>query len=523
VLSKIKNYFKHNLETRRYQQEWIQAKVDFARAQKLMLERRSVYSALQAKDDAPKGAKSTDAYNWLDFFPDICFVHGPLQPNGIILDPILAERKRKKAQAACLAAKRKMILAAFDVVKKEIEAAKEYEILTTLHLSQNSMDCKEAMKEISSKKAALKAALEEFESRVKEARDSVKVNTEEAELLERNLTDFERENKKSRGQVRAISKRLDVEVARLSPQVARCKVMLAECTALLFGAVVAFDQLTSAHSRLMIDKSEARVRSRLAKNRVTQVGLTCSAGTEEALLSLALDEGDTAELNAVREPTVAELQAEISRLSRAAGSDMRVAELRHNLKALETKREKAEFRSADLDAEVQISRARVECESAEGALWEEWLMVAAAEGNSKPTQRPGSSILAKAAQVDAATLLLRLAVVEAKKAVGEQKRRLLPAYCGEEPNSKALASAPWVPSKEVGDFAQCELRLNPPALRALVFAQKALEQGAALVAPLRDQCKEEIAQLDRRLEDVVKLSAHFRVEPLKAPSRKAKG
>lgn len=521
MLVKFKEHYAGKLlrNHRDSNEEWIKAKVEFSRAKQVAKGKREAYLDISNPTQNSKAKQVTahdDAVGLLKLLPEMCFVRtgsGRKERRARKQDE---EQVKQKALSAFETAKKRLLLAACDVVRKEMATARELEILSTMHLSMNHLKFKKARRQITLRRDALDRALGSLRSRVKAAKDRVEAQSKEAERLEKKTAPDD--PPESPAQVRARRKRLERETARLCPRVAEGKVAVARRTALLLEAVQAFSKAGEVQGALMVGKSEARVRSRVARERGERVrGVEQpEAGEEEheaRVLGLALDEEDIDELDAVKEPSVADLKRQMNRLAPVPGEAARVAELQEALVQLERQQALERYQETDLNAEAQIARARVAYEAAEGALWQEWVNVATAEESDRPSQEPGSLIPAKAARADAAYKEVRALVIEAGKEVGGQDRKACrnPAYLSETPARRALASGRWEPGREVGNFAACLSRLERPAERALRMAERALDGPMGqLEAPAAADLHAELAELEAargRLEETAAAAA----------------
>ena len=532
MLVKFKDNYasKQSRNYRDSNEAWINAKMEFSRAKKVALIKKEKILKFNefGKGSAAKQALThEDALDFLKLLPEMCFV-STANPEKAQATMQQEEDLKRKAQNAFEVAKKKLMLAACDVVIKEIQCAQEFEILSTMNLSVNHLKFEKEGRHITGHESALAEALESLKSEIKSANDHVAIHRKEAEKLEKKLTPADLEDTASPAQVRARKKRMEVEVARLSPQVAEGKVLVAKCTAQLFEAVQAFNKAVEVHGALMVAKAEARVRSRLAMERAERVRAVQRADEGEhegRLFALALDEEDTEELDAVKEPSIPDMKRQRNRLVQVVGKvdEKRVEELDRAMEALEKRQSLESYQATDLNAETQIARLRVGYEAAEASLWEEWVRMATAEETDKPSQDPGTPIPARAARADAAYKEVRAAVIEAKKEVSQQSREELksPAYLKETPARNALASGRWEPGKGVADFAVCLARLERPAERALRMAGRALDGPmGALKAPTPEDLRGELGDLKRALAALEEAAtAAARSRPAKPPAK----
>ncbi len=480
-------------------EKWINSKIQFGNAKDVAKQRKEKMEKTQdsaRKTAAAQDSPQTDALDLFKLLPQMCFV--PM-PKDKVKDPKLqeAEESKRKAQAGYASSTRKLMSAAYDVIQTELKKAKEFEVLSTTNLSFNHLKFDKAKRNILGVKKALKSALEGLKAHIKEANEKVEKCKNEAAKMEKAFSNVEKEDKSSPAQIKARKKRLEMEVARLSPDIAESKVKVAKCTAQLFEAVGAFKAATAVHGELMIAKAEARVRSRLAKERAKKVMSVDRENSDDVLFALVLEDEDTAELEAVKEPTINDLKKELEKLDK---SDLdRKSQLETIIENLEKQKNADDYASTDLTAETQIARARVDCEIAEKVLWEEWLRFATSEETDEPAQEKTSPILSKAALLDAANKALRSAVMDATKEVGEQGREAIlkkPAYMGEAPDPKKLSSGPWIPSKQVGDMSKCASSLQAPAKRALELAEELLSGPmGSLPPPTSVDLKEMVGEL----------------------------
>jgi hypothetical protein len=488
-------------------EEWIKSKIDFSSAKDLAMQRKIKKLSTPKNRTDEQVATQNNVLDLMTFLPQMCFVRSPTSAR---VEKKELERKvdvSRKSEATYLVAKRKLLLSAIDVVRKEVKTAKDFEVLSTMNLSLNHLKFEKVRKKIEGKRKSLKSSLDTLISRIKEVNEKVEKHKKEADRMEKNFSDADKDDKASSAQVKARKKRLEMELARLNPRVAESKVTVAQCTAQLFESLAAFKTATAMHGDLMIAKSEARVRSRLAKERAKAVlMIAAEENNDEKLFALTLEEDDAAELEAVKEPTVLDLQKEMSKLH---GTEEK-RRLEDAIDDLKDKKSNEEFYLTDLNAETQIARARVDCEMAESVLWDEWHRLAAVEETDKPVQEKGSSILAKAALVDAANKVLRSSIADATKQVGEQTRSKQykhPDYMDEAPKPGSLASGQWLPSKEVGDMSRCLSRLQRPAERAMAMAHKLLHGPTGDVAPPTSQDLEQVVGELKKIQDQVEESA----------------
>jgi hypothetical protein len=506
-------------------QEWVSAKVFFGRAKKHVLEKKARRDGRSYRTDVSvKNATETavflhhNPFDLLKILPEMCFVSVP-GPDDSEMKMKLERDLNKKAQAAYMGAKRKLISAACDVVRKELKAARDFEILSMMNLSLNHMNFKKATKQIEAKRRDVHNSLADLRTQIKESIESIEMQLKEVDKLENSLTDADKEDDHSPAQLRLKRKRIDVESTRLSTNIAERKVEVAKSTAQLFEAVAAFEKATAVHAELMIAKAEARVRSRVAKEHSKIIlQLTDDEKDEDLLLALTLDEEDTAELDAVQEPSVHDLRKAVARLGNTKDDQDRKVFLEKTIKKLERQELLDDYKSTDLSAETQIARARVDCEIAEKVLWEEWLHCAIGEETDKPAQGKGCPILVKAGLVDAANSMLRAAVIDATKTVDEQARKF-PPYTEEAPGPKRLSAGPWIPLKEAGNHAQVIARLERPAERALAMSRNLIHGPTGKVdPPTSGDLREVVKELDELRIKVEKFASRLlKARPSKAP------
>ena len=517
MLAKIRIRFKELLEKRKCNEDWILAKADFVRARKFAIARKNAYTAALRNGQTPTKAISSESNGCLNLLPEMCAARAShcceVIPERLTISEnvIITEKVQKKLLASCLNGKRVLALAACNVVQKEIHAAREYEMLTTINLSQNRSQFVRLKDRIASLETILQNALYELRIKIKEAKKKIEKLMKESEVLSNKIPVSGKEQLNA--QELAIYKRIDVEAERLNPSVANSKICIAAFTVRLFEALASYENARAVHSGLMTNKSEARVRTRIAHAHANKVISACSWMDRDELPQFIFNEDeDRAELDSAREPTIEELQRKIVKLEATGSDPQAVALLLDAKKAMEFKIEQAEFRSTDLGAEIMIAKLRVECESAECMLWAEWVESATDEGSLKPAQHPGSRLHDRVSRLGAANKKLQRAVAEAVKQADIQRRPVMPAYCSEGPKSLNHASELWNPCKAVADYAECESRLARPAERALALAGTARDGSLSL---LSDDVKAEVEQLEKRLGEISRLSARFEARPAK--------
>ena len=135
---------------------------------------------------------------------------------------------------------------------------------------------------------------------------------------------------------------------------------------------------------LLAAKAEARVRTRLAEERVRAA--RAAEGSADRLRELDLAADDAEELDALRRPTVDDLKRRLRENPDLPPEEREPLEA--EIRELRRRAREEEAAGTDLVAQQQAAVERVRAEAAEAALWAEWVRLAKAEESDRRPPPP---------------------------------------------------------------------------------------------------------------------------------------
>ena len=196
---------------------------------------------------------------------------------------------------------------------------------------------------------------------------------------------------------------------------------------------------------LLAAKAEARVRTRLAEERVRAA--RAAEGSADRLRELDLAADDTEELDALRRHTVDDVKRRLRE-----NPDLPQEErepLEEELAELQRRAREEEEAGTDLGAQQQVAVERVRAEAAEAALWAEWVRLATTEESDRRRPPPHTHTLSRPAARAGAGLPRKLRCAS------------IPAAIRGDPGDSIGDAPPPNTRTPVGPSASAPLRLPP--------------------------------------------------------------
>ena len=399
------------------------------------------------------------------------------------------------------AARKKFAQISYSIVEKELQAAKKIEVCTGVDVAENSLHFFRVKDSMTRHRYLLRKDLENLAKEINAANTEVERLSKISEKCNAGVMPLLPGQEESPAQLRAKKARLAVQLARLNPLIADLRVSIVRRTIRLLEDIDSFEKAAKVHTELMVSKSEARVLSSLAIQRKT---LLVRAFRKDSLTDLELDSDDSEELGVLREST----KDDLLRIINAAAPDPRredeLIRAQNELQALEERQSKEEIAAIDLNADIQIAKARLGAEEAERDLWADWVHSAMTQETDRPGQGPLSRIGCKQAALDEANVRLRSALREAERDAEQQCRTSTPAS-EEHPNTERRKMA-WVPATAISpaNLAKAVGKLDAQAQRAMRRAAQCLHGPASTLVspPPRDWARvcKEIVDAEQELQ-----------------------
>jgi hypothetical protein len=426
--------------------------------------------------------------------PEVCMVECCRQTKSIKVN-VDTERM------ALDAARRKLSQISYAIIEKELQAAKKIEVCTGVDVAENSLHFFRVKDSMARHRYLLRKDLENLAKEIEAANVEVERLSKISEKCNAGVVALIPGQEESPAQLRAKKARLAVQLARVNPLIADLRVSIVHRTIRLLEDIDSFEKAAKVHTELMVSKSEARVRSKLAIQRKNSL---VRAFRKDNLTDLELDSDDSEELGVLREST----KDDLLRLINAAAADpSREDELiraQNELQALEEKQREEEIAAIDLHADIQIAKARLGAEEAEKNLWADWMHCAMTQETDRPGQGPLSRIGRGQAALDEANTRLRNALREVERGAEQQCRKSTPA--SEEYPDIERRKVAWVPATAISpaNLAKAVGKVDAQAQRAMHRAANCLHGPASTLVspPPRDwarTCKE-ISDAERELQ-----------------------